>query len=469
MFSNLPITLFAFVFTLGLVIVVHELGHFLVCKWTGIYVKTFSIGFGPKLLRRRWGETEYAISIIPFGGYVKMAGEGVMEEIQDTGTGLERKYPLGTREGDREAAGREHDIPAARWFSRRPTWQRLAVIVAGSVANLVLAFVVYTGIVLRAGLVEIPVTRIGAVEAGSPAAAAGLRVGDRVLSVDGQPVAVWDDILTRLVEPGSGRGGEPAPVALQVERDGVALGLSLTPRRDATGRYWEIGIEPWDTEVGLVQRGGPAWQAGLREGDRIVAVGDSVVTSFGAVAQAINASPGQAVRVAWERDGSRLEAEIVPQRAEVQPDSVIGRIYFDRRYAHRKVGLGQALKFGAAYTWSTIRSTVEVLGSFVGGKLGLEAVGGPIRIGQVAGEMLRWSFGHLMQFIAFFSVNLFLLNLLPVPVLDGGHALFILYEMVSRRRVPERVQAIATQVGLIVLLLFMTFVIVVDVLKVTRR
>ena len=466
MFSNLPITLFAFVLTLGLVIIVHELGHFLVCKLVGIYVKTFSIGFGPKLLRRRYGETEYALSIVPFGGYVKMAGEGVMEEIQDTGTGQERKYPLGTAEGNREAAAGDHDIPEHRHFNRRPPWQRLAVVVAGPLANLLLAFVVYASLVMQAGLAERPITRVGEITPDSPAAAAGLRVGDQILRVGGQPVALWDDILKGIDEP-SERAGTPQPVDVEVVRGGRVLALRIAPRWDATLQYWMCGVEPWDTVVGLVQRGGPADRAGLRTGDRILALDDTTVTSFGAIARVINGRPGQPVSVAWERDGRLMAANVVPQRAEIEPGTAIGRIFFERLYEHRRVGPLQALRIGVRTTWWTIRETVASIGRLP--SLGMEAVGGPIRIGQVAGEMLRWSFGHLMQFIAFFSVNLFLLNLLPIPVLVGGHVLFIMWEMVTRRRVPERLQAIATQVGLILLLLFMTFVIVVDVLKVARH
>ncbi len=145
----------------------------------------------------------------------------------------------------------------------------------------------------------------------------------------------------------------------------------------------------------------------------------------------------------------------------------MGRIFIDRYHISRRVSFGEALTFSARATKRTVQMTLNVLYQFIGGQLGVEAVGGPLRIGQVAGEMLRWSFAHLMQFIAFFSVNLFLLNLLPIPVLDGGHVLFLLLEVLIRRRIPERIQAIATQVGLIILLLFMTFVVVVDVWKVT--
>ncbi len=467
MTSNLPITVFAFVFTLGLVIIVHELGHFLFCKLFGVYVKTFSIGIGPKLVRKRIGETEYTISAIPFGGYVKMAGEGVMEEIQDTGTLEGRKYPLGTEEGNREAAHLDRHIPEDRHFNRKPAWQRLAVFVAGPLFNLLLAFVLYAGIIMQGGLVEIPVTRIGAVRPDSPAAAAGLEVGDQFLSVDGEPVAVWDDILTDLVGPSRQTPEAPRPVPVRVLRRGRIVGTEITPRWNARLGGWELGLEPWDTVVGLVQKGGPAAHLGLREGDRIVALDDSTVTSFGGIARIINHSAGRQVRVTWERDGRLLEGLVVPEMSQVDVDSSVGRIFFDRQYLHRPVSPARALLIGMEATWRTISLTFDVLRRFLSFNLGLEEVGGPIRIGQVAGQMLRWSFGHLMQFIAFFSVNLFLLNLLPIPVLDGGHVLFLLVEVVMGRPAPERVQAIATQMGLILLLLMMTFIVVMDVLKVT--
>ncbi len=457
-------TIVAFVLTLGIVIIIHELGHFSLCKWTGIYVKTFSIGFGPKLLRKRIGETEYALSVVPFGGYVKMAGEGVIEEIQDTGTGEDHQYPIGTAEGDRAAALRDDPIPPNRHFRNRPAWQRLAVVTAGPLANLVLAFLIYTSIVWTSGTLVLPVTTVGGVADGSPAELAGLQVGDRFLTVAGEDVVIWSDVTRGLVGAGLPDVSEPRDVLFTVERAGRIIELSLMPRREAGG--WYLGLEPMDNLVGLVQKGGPAEGIGLRSGDRILALDGEEVHSFGAIARIINGKAGDTVEVRWERDGQILEASVVPEPAEILPDSTIGRIFFDRFYQSRPVGFGEGLSIGYRATKGTILSTFNVLANFFLGRLGLDAVGGPIRIGQVAGEMLRWSFGHLMQFIAFFSVNLFLLNMLPIPVLDGGHVVFILLELVFRRQVHERVQAIATQVGLIMLLLFMTFVIVVDVLKV---
>jgi len=466
--SNLASTLFAFLLTLGLVVIVHELGHFLFCKLFGVYVKTFSIGIGPKILRKRVGETEYVLSAFPFGGYVKMAGEGMMEEIQDTGTWEERKYPLGTLEGNREAADLDEDIPSERRFNLRPTWQRLLVFVAGPLFNLLLAFIIYTGLIAVEGLRTIPFTTVGEVRADSPAALAGFAVGDHILTVDGKSVQDWDGVELGVLPPVQRQSGETPPVTVTVDRDGERTDLILAPVFDAAEGYWSVGLQPWNTTVGLVQRGGPAAKLGLRKGDVIVAVAGQPVTSFAAIAKAVNGSAEQEIELAWERDGQSMSGSVVPDLADIQPGQTGGRIYFEPFFGSQKVSFLRAVVLGWDRTRSTISLTVGVLRDFVRRKLGLDAVGGPLRIGQAAGEMLRWSFSHLMYFIAFFSVNLFLLNLMPIPVLDGGHVLFLLVEAArGGRPVPERMQAIATQMGLIILLLFMTFVVVLDVWKVT--
>lgn len=466
--SNLPITIFAFLVTLGLVVIVHELGHFLFCKMFGVYVKTFSIGIGPKFARKRWGETEYALSAIPFGGYVKMAGEGLMEEIQDTGTWQERKYPLGTDAGNAEAAGQDDHIPPERHFYNKPAWQRLLVFIAGPLFNLVLSFVLYTGLVLGNGLQNIPFTRIGVVHEATPAATAGLLVGDRIVSIDGKPVADWGAIEDALVPPSSRQSTTTPPVTVTVARDGANVDLRVQPLFDEAQKVWTVGLEPWNTTVGLVQKGGPADKLGLEAGDVIVSVDGKPVTAFSQIATIINERPSAPTSIVWERDGRQLRGEVTPSMTEISPGQNKGRIFLEPYFSYEKVGLGEAMDLGWQRTADTIKVTIGVLGDFVKRKLGLDAVGGPLRIGQAAGEMLRWSFSHLMYFVAFFSINLFLLNLMPIPVLDGGHVLFLLLEVVrGGKPVPERMQAIATQMGLIMLLLFMTFVVVLDVWKVT--
>ncbi len=468
MSSNIITTIFAFLLTLGLVVIVHELGHFLFCKLFGIYVKTFSIGIGPKFLRKRWGETEYVLSAIPFGGYVKMAGEGVMEEIQDTGTWEERKYPLGTEEGNAEAAGIDDHIPPHRLLNSRPAWQRLFVFIAGPLFNLVLAFVLYTGLVLSNGLQNIPFTTVGDVRVDSPAEVAGFQVGDKILKVNGRAMENWGEVEEALVPVELRKTGTVPPSAVEVRREDGKVTLELQPVFDEGAGYWSLGLEVWNTTVGLVRRNGPAAMLGLRPGDVVQSVMGQTVTSFSNIARIINDHPEQSLEIVWIRDGLRMSGAVVPELKEIEPGVMKGRIFMEPFFAYEKVGFGTAVVLGYQRTIGTIQVTVSVLRDFVFRRLGLDAVGGPLRIGQAAGEMLSWSFSHLMYFVAFFSINLFLLNLMPIPVLDGGHVLFLLLEVArGGKPVPEKLQAIATQVGLIILLLFMTFVVVLDVWKVT--
>lgn len=447
------LTILAFVITLGIVIIIHELGHFSVCKWTGIYVRTFSIGFGPKLLKIKFGETEYAISAIPFGGYVKMAGEGVMGEIQDTGTKQARQHPIGTEEGNLEAAGLDDDIADDRKYSNRPAWQRLLVVLAGPVFNLILAFVIYTVMSLSLGEEIISTTVIGNVVPGSAAEQGQLHVGDRVVQIEDVEVTNWNDLSKEIA-----RIDPQAKTIFIVERAGDLLELSVE-KGDGL-----LGVEPWLTGIGRVKRDGPAFKAGMESGDQITTVNGELVTTFSDIVRTIGSNAGTEVSVQWLRDGELFSAQIIPEAVEVAPDSTTGLIGIERAHDYKKVGLFAAVLNGFRVTKSMTVEIVRAIGSIK--QHGLDSVGGPIRVGQVAGDMLRWSFGHLMQFVAFFSINLFLLNLLPIPVLDGGQVVFITYELLTGRQVDQKLQAIATQIGMIILMLLMMFVIVIDVLKV---
>jgi regulator of sigma E protease len=450
-------TLLAFFFVLGVVIVIHEAGHFLVAKAVGIYCKTFSVGFGKKLLRRRFGETEYALSAIPFGGYVKFAGEGAMEQVQDAGTGEQAT--------DLDADG--EPIPEHRYFSSKSTWQRMAVVVAGPLMNLVLALVVTTGVVFVRGVTVNPVTVVGEVAEGSPAAAAGLEVGDRVIEVGGESVDSWVGLLNAIVEDYQ---RDSAPVGMVVQRGGRAVPLSIEPQLDDDGRY-EIGISALqDTRVGLVKKDGPAWNAGLRRGDVILSIDGQEVSTYSEIAGIVNESIDKPLQFVWRRDGREFSASVTPQAAEIplnfKETETVGRIYYEQYTETRKVSVAQAVRMGSRATWGMVAQTAEFLGAlFTGGASG-DTVSGPIRIAQFSGEMVRWGFDRLLLFMSMFSVNLFLLNLLPVPVLDGGHAVFILYEMIARRRPPERIQLWATQIGFVALLGLMGWVLVMDVMHV---
>lgn len=466
--GDLWVTLVASIVTLGLVVIVHELGHFLVCKLFGVYVKTFSVGMGPKVLVHRFGETEYALSLIPFGGYVKMAGEGVMEEIQDTGTLDQRKYPLGTEAGNRERAEEDDGIPADRRLLNKPAWQRLLVFIAGPLFNLVLAYVIYTGMYLYQGQITKPITEIGAVAVGGPAELAGLQPADVFVAVDGEPVDDWYVLYDRLMNRSGVADGadRAAAVAVTVTRAGRTVETALTLVRDPDTRGWAIGCQPHDNLVGRVQRNGPADRLGLQHGDRIIEIDGRPVRSHREILETVQDAAERPLSIAWLRGTTRLEGTVTPEAYEVMPDSMVGRIHYEMLRYSEPLGLGKALVLGYQQTWYTTSRTAAELQRWVRERRGIESVGGPIRIAQVAGEMARWGLDRLLAFIAFFSVNLFLLNMLPIPVLDGGHVLFLLFEVVRGRPVNERVQGIATQIGLIILLLFMTVVLVQDGVRV---
>lgn len=450
-------TIFAFVFVLAAVVVLHELGHFLVAKAVGVYCKTFSVGLGPKILRKRFGETEYALSALPFGGYVKMAGEGAMESVQDAGTG----------EGFSDLDADGNPIPVDRWFSSKTTWQRLAVVVAGPLMNLVLALVVTTGVVWSQGVTVQPITTVGEVEEESAAADAGLVPGDRIVEVAGEEVDTWGGVLNGIVDAYTETG---VTVPLVVDRAGVPVELSILPGRNEEGR-WQIGLSyQQDTRVGKVKKGGAAWEAGLRRGDVIKFIDGMPVTRYGEIAEIVNASIDTPLLFEWNRDGECMSATITPQAAEVAVSfkemRTIGRIHYEEYTETRPVSGLEAIEMGSRATWGMVGQTASFLRVLVTGGASKDAVSGPLRIAQFSGEMVAWGFDRLLLFLALFSVNLFLLNLLPVPVLDGGHVVFILYEIITRRRPNERVQLWATQVGFVALLLLMAWVLTMDVLHV---
>jgi len=443
-------TLLVFVFVLLVVVVVHESGHFLVAKAAGVYCKTFSVGFGPKLLKKRWGETEYVLSVFPLGGYVKMAGEGAMEEVQDAGTGEDNT--------DLDADG--NPIPAERYFSSKTTWQRMAIVVAGPLMNLVLAFVILVGVTAFNGLTVHPYTRLGEIAEESPAAEAGLMAGDRIIEVADEGVSTWQDIENGVLDTYT----ETAePVDVIVDRDGKAVVVQLTPEQREGA--WYLGIQPEPgSRVGKVMRGGPAWEAGLRYGDRIVRIDGEPVSTHREVVDFIGPNAGRELEIAWIRDGETMESTVTPQGTEDQENS--GKIFYELYTEQLPVGAVTALSTGGRLTWRIVEQTANGLGRLFTGRESAENLSGPIRIAQFSGQQVKWGIDRLFGFIAIFSVNLFLLNLLPIPVLDGGHVVFIAYEMIFRRPPNERVQMWATQVGFVALLLLMAFVLTNDVFQV---
>ncbi len=433
------ITLLAMIFTLGLVVFIHEMGHFLAARSVGIHVHRFSIGLGPVLLRWRAFGTEWALRLLPFGGYVKMAG--MVEAV-----------------GEGEVPEDEATLPPEMLFRNRSVPKRLWAIIAGPLANLILAVALTTGVLYVQGLPIYPDVGLAEPAAESAAARAGIQRGDKVISLDGEETPAWTAFAGRLSAGGAG------DYRLGIDRGGETMELLLTLTA-TEGEFDPPGlISLHDNRVGRVLTDGPAYRLGLRYGDRIVAVDGEPVGFFDEIAERVNANPGVELSVAWLRDGERMEGVVIPEEAQA-PDPVddtkvvnIGRIFFEPYNAgYRKIGVGEAAKYGFMQISYTAQLTLQWLGKQVIGQGSWDSVGGPVKIAEVAGQMARWGWDRLFGFIAFFSTQLFLLNLLPIPVLDGGHVLFLGMEGLGRP-MREEMRMRLTMAGMILLLGFMLFV-----------
>jgi regulator of sigma E protease len=474
-------TLLAFAIILGPVIVFHEFGHFIVAKLSGIYVKTFSVGFGPKLLKFRIGETTYALSAIPLGGYVKMAGDAAQEDAPDEASdtdALDDDTPGGQdATAEQQRVGEEllypadevpdYEIPEHRYFRNKPLLTRLAVITAGPFANLLLALIVMIGVTWHQGRPLLPTTTLHELDATSEEWAAGFRSGDVLLSINGAPVANSQEIRLALSELQE----EPFDVTVQRAARDTTLRIAGVRFEDGKRAFPRFPLR-FDTLIGAVKKDGPAANAGIQRGDRILTIEGQPVRYYDELADVVNPSIGETLQVSWGRDGTIMSASVVPEGEErLVGDSMteteeIGRIQIEPFYRVMPVSFVEAVQEGSGAVWFMTSATAKFLGILVTGQADRNSIGGPIRIGEEAGSALRWGFAVLFRFMAFLSVNLFLLNLLPIPVLDGGHVMFLLIEAVRGEALSVRSQERLLRLGVSALVLLMGFVIVNDLIRV---
>jgi regulator of sigma E protease len=432
-----------FVVVIGILILVHELGHFFVARWTGVGVERFSIGFGPVLLRWRGKETEYALSAIPMGGYVKMVGE---------------ESPL---EG---GGGPVYDANKA--FALKPLWARFLIVFAGPGMNLILAAVIFAVVLGTLGRAVWPPT-VGKVTTESPAATAGLRTGDTIVAVNGEPVAYWED-LDRTVASSSGR-----PLTLRLRRDGADMTVTVTPRlRTAPDPIFREPRETWDIGAGpqllpvitSVGPSSPAERAGLKAGDVVLAVADQPLYTHEDLLEAIRTRPGQSFDLTVERDAKRLTLTVTPdpvkERTPTGEEVTVGKI---------QAGLApKAVRFepypplaavghGLLKTWDMTVLTAKGLWKLASRQMDLSNIGGPIQIATETTRQANEGLVSVAVFVAVISVNLGVLNLLPIPMLDGGHLLFFVIEAVLGRPLSLRKREVAQQVGFVLLMVIMVF------------
>lgn len=443
-------TVAAFFFVLSIVVFVHELGHFSVAKLNRICVTVFSFGFGPKLLRKKVGETEYAVSALPFGGYVKFAGE------------------LGEDEGghsDLEVLS----VAPERLYRNKPPAARMSVVLAGPAMNFVLALLVYVFALYIQGVFVNPSTVINEIEPGSPADSAGLKLQDRVIAVEDQQIEYWMQ-AEKILEERSG-----SSTRFTVLRGSDTLIVSMRPRFDERTKSWRIGVVSYSpARIGNVKKGSPADKAGLRPGASILSIEDTSVTAFSDLERRIRPNAGKPLKFVWEYEGKIHEAIITPSSVEAAAEGekldVVkeGQIGVGPYYRKVRISFLEACKYGWQSFAALFRSIISFLGKLFTGKATVRAVGGPIRVGIIAGDMLRWGFSYLVYFLAFFSLNLAIFNLLPILPFDGGHFVLSLAEIVTRRRMSKSVQQKLAQVGFVILVALMAFVLAVDMFNIFR-
>jgi regulator of sigma E protease len=435
--------LVSFVVVLGILIIVHELGHFFMARLCGVGVERFSVGFGPVLWRYRGRETEYCLSLIPMGGYVKMMGDD--------------ENPL---EGGKAAT-----LDPTKAFNTKPLLSRFAIVFAGPAMNFVLAVLIAAAMFAFIGRPMAP-AEVGRVTDGGPASQAGFRTGDRIVAVNGAPVRYWED-LARVVQGGEGR---PLQVAVQ-GRDASPRTVTLAPvqatRKDLFGDdqvVWEIGASPYlPAAIGDVIAGDPAEQAGLKAGDVVVALEGQPVLSWDELAERIHRRAGQPTRIEVKRGPEMLTVSVTPKRGKVPgPDgkeTEVGLVGIRPGGAATLVRSNPLAAAWEGLAWSadvTVKTAVGLY-KIVVGQLDRSNIGGPIQIAKTAGEQARQGIVSLALFTAVISINLFLLNLLPVPMLDGGHLLFFGFEAVLGRPLSVRKREVAQQVGFALLMLLMVF------------
>ena len=428
--TNILINILSFAFALGIIIVVHEAGHLLVAKAFGVRVHTFSVGFGRKIWSTQRGETEYRLSAVPLGGYVRLGGESAEEATGDP-----------------------------REFMSKPRWQRILVYLAGPAMNVILAVGIFAGLFMigieASNLPSVPPV-IGIVEPGSSGAQAGLKAGDEILKIQGKPVDDWMEIIVELyTSPGRA-------LALDVKREDRVFQATVTPKRnprDETGD--SAGLYPvFRPQITLVTPGSPAEAAGFRPGDEIRSVAGRPVGNGRDFVQAIETRAGQPTDVEVMRDAELRTLTVTP-RLEGKLGKIGVGIGLFQRY-----GPSRAVVESVKYNIQIVRDTFYILGKIVKRETSPKgALAGPIEIAAQSGEAARTGFKHLIYMMGLLSISIAVMNLLPIPILDGGQISILLVEEVIRRDLPLRMKEVISQVGFVMILLLMFVVIWFDLMK----
>ena len=411
-----------FLVVLGVLVAFHELGHFLAARWVGVKVLKFSLGFGPKLFGRQMGETEYLLSAIPLGGYVKLFGED-----------------------DTEATTAED---RRRSFAHQRLWGKVLIVAAGPGFNFILAYLIFAGWLSTGAPLFVPTFRdlsadVEALVPGSPAANAGMEIGDHIVRVNGKDISTKTELLDEVAK------SKGQPIALEVRREGQTKPLTVIPTaapQEAAGGeepLYTIGVEETPPLVTSVMHGSPAATAGFQAGDRVVNIEGQAIYSWSQMTSQVKEHPQKPLRVEVLRNGQRLPLTVTPSAEKVTVNGQhieVGKIGISGpgRSLMRSDNPLEAVYHGLEATWGWTELTTIGLYKMVVGDISSKNIGGPLTIANISGEAASQGASSVVFLIAILSINLGVLNLLPIPILDGGHLLFFLIEGILRKPLGER-------------------------------
>jgi len=424
----------AFFFVLGVLIFVHELGHYMMAKRLGVRVLTFSLGFGPKLLKFRRGDTEYCISAIPLGGYVKMAGENP----------------------DDPRSGRPDE------FLSKTKWERFQILIMGPAMNIALAVVVMAAVLMQGA--EVPLYQdqppvVGAVTPGSPAEAVGIRDGDRILTVAGEATDTWGDFFLAIGTRAN------RDVAITVLRDGRTIPLTVRPNPQTRFELGEIGVLPnVNPSVKSVNPGDPADRAGVKAGDQVLAVNGERMMIGRQLAEAISRNAGHPVDLTIRRDGREQHITVTPEK---RGDRGLIGIQIGEATRTFQPGPLEAIALSVRRNIEFSGLIFKTIGGLFVGETSPRQLMGPVAIAQLSGESAQLGWIALLTLMASISLNLGLLNLLPIPVLDGGHIFIMALEGIARRDFSTQVKEKMFLAGFVLLMMLMVTVIYNDLTRIS--
>jgi regulator of sigma E protease len=403
-------TLLYFLLVIGILVFVHEFGHFIMAKRAGVRVEKFSLGMGPKLFGFKKGDTEYILSALPLGGYVKMAGENPDEE------------PTG----------------APDEFQAKTVWQRASIAVTGPLTNIVLAFLVMP-VVFMVGTYTIGPAAIGFVEKGSPAEKAGFQVGDVIQEINGRKITDWEKgAMLIAVNPDT-------DIKVKIKRKEDVLTLTLRPTLDAERNIGTSGLYPdFPVEIGKLKPGFPAEKAGIKLHDKILAVNGMTVYYWNQFSSAVKESGGKKLLITIEREGKRIQLEAIPVESEgryvIGVEPIVPMIF-------KKYGFFESIGLGFDKTLEAIDLTFITLKKLVTFDLSIKTLGGPVMIAQMSGQAASAGLSAFLSLLAMISISLGILNLLPIPILDGGLILFLVIEAIRKKPLSRKTMEVAQSIG----------------------